>query len=217
MCELQRKCSPFLFSASLALAGFLSLSGLAQGQLINVDQEIGVHDLPSMLAPSRHSSDVLATSLATIIHDSEVCCRKDSALEFSVERADPKSLQDVATRLNGRHVLGDGRSVMVKAEFLPADKANAGYLIGAMTTQHAMLMQWNSHIYVIHGLIYLWMASGGSPDRSPDTGGALTTVVHKFLLWDTGYSDSRREVVFNRDTDDLSKVQGFLFVDVKPQ
>jgi len=24
-------------------------------------------------------------------------------------------------------------------------------------------------------------------------------------------------VVFNRDTDDLSKVEGFLFVDVKPQ
>jgi hypothetical protein len=42
-------------------------------------------------------------------------------------------------------------------------------------------------------------------------------VIHKFLLWDTRYSDSRREVVFNRETDDLGKVDGFLFVDVKPQ
>ena len=154
------------------------------------------------------------TSLATILHSPEICCGKDSALDDSVERADPKSLQDVANKLDGRHLLSDGRPIMVKAEFFSADKANAGFLVSAFTNQHALLMQWNSHLYIIHGLVYFWMATGGG---TVETGtGGFQTVVHKFLLWDTRYSDSRREVVFNRDTANLSKVQGFLFIEVKP-
>jgi hypothetical protein len=65
---------------------------------------------------------------------------------------------------------------------------------------------------VVHGIVYQWTASGDT-----DSGVQTGTMIHKFLLWDTRYSDSRREVVFNRETDDLGKVDGFLFVDVKPQ
>lgn len=184
----------------------------SHAQVLNVDQEIEVHDLASIVSPSEHSSDVLITSLATIIHNPEICCRKNSALEDSVQRADPKSLQDVAVKLNGRHLLADGRPVIINAVFFPADQANAGSLVKTFTEQHAPLMQWNSHIYVVHGLVYFWNQSG-----STDTGVTTVPVVHKFLLWDTRYSDSHREVIFNRDTDDLKNVQGFLFVDVKGQ
>jgi hypothetical protein len=211
MSEFHRKCSSFLGSACLPLAGLFCLTGLAFGQLLNVDQEIEVR-LSSITSPSPHSSDVLVTSLTAIIQDSEVCCGRDSALEDSVAKADPKSLQDVAAKLNGRQLLGDGRPIMVNAEFFPADKMSASYVVAAMTSQRAPLMEWNSHIYVVHGLVFFW-AESGTPDapRSP------VPVVHKLLLWDTRYSDSRREVVFNRDSDDLGKVQGFLFVQVKPQ
>jgi hypothetical protein len=58
----------------------------------------------------------------------------------------------------------------------------------------------------------MWTARS-TPEGSEQTG----TVIKKFLLWDTRFSDSRREVVFNRDTDDLGKVEGFLFVDAKSQ
>lgn len=191
---------------------FLSVCALAHAQLLNVDQQIEVNDLPSIVSPSPHSSDVIVTSLTTILHDPGVCCGRDSALEDSLQKADPKSLQDVAAKLNGRHLLQDGRPIVVNAEFFSPDKMNAGYLVTTMTAQRAGLMQWNSHIYVVRGLIYMWMANITS-----DGGGGPYTVVHKFLLWDTRYSDSRREVVFNRDTDDLSKVQGFLFLQVKPQ
>jgi hypothetical protein len=191
---------------------FVALSGLARAQVLGVDQQIEVSDLPSIVSPSRHSSDVLATSLATIIHDPEVCCGKDSALEYSLERADPKSLQDVAAKLNGRQLLSDGRPIMVNAEFFPTDKMSAGYLVTAMKGQRAGLIEWNSHIYILHGLIYFWDQSG-----SADVGASIVAVAHKFLLGDARYSDSRREVVFSRDTDDLSKVQGFLFVQVKRQ
>jgi hypothetical protein len=195
----------------LCLAGLFLLTP-AYAQILNVDQEIDVAGLPSIVSPSRHSSDVLITSLATIIHDPEVCCGKDSALEDSVQRADPKSLQDVAARPNDRHLLADGRPIMVNAEFFSIDKMSAGYLVTTMTAQRAGLMEWNSHVYVLHHLIYFWNQSG-----SADVGVSTVPVVHKFLLWDTRYSNSRRELVFNRDTDDLTKVQGFLFVQVKLQ
>jgi hypothetical protein len=67
--------------------------------------------------------------------------------------------------------------------------------------------------YVVHGIVYMWTAN-----YDPISGsGGTSSLIHKFLLWDTRYQDSRREVVFNRDSDDLSKVQGFLFVEAKPQ
>jgi len=73
-------------------------------------------------------------------------------------------------------------------------------------------MEWNSHLYVLHGLIYLWITN-----YHPDTGKSTSPVIHKFLLWDTRYSDSRREIVFNREIDDPKGIEGFLFVEAKPQ
>lgn len=77
----------------------LALGGFAYGQLLYQDQEIEVHDLRSLTARSPHSSDVLLTSLETVFHDREICCGKDSALEDSAAAGDPKSLKDVASKL----------------------------------------------------------------------------------------------------------------------
>jgi hypothetical protein len=41
-------------------------------------------------------------------------------------------------------------------------------------------------------------------------------MIHKLLLLDTRYSGPRREVIFNRDTDDWGKVQGMLRLSVTP-
>jgi hypothetical protein len=183
----------------------------AYGQVLYQDQILEVRELPSLLAGSPHRADVLLTSLDTIFHDREICCGKDSALEDSAGAADPKSLKDVASKLQGRHLLSDGRPIMVTATYVTPDAVNSGMLITWFQNHHAALMQWNSRIYVVHGIVYQWTANG-TPD-STQTG----TVIHKFLLWDTRYSDSRRELAFNRETDDLGKVDGFLFVDVKPQ
>jgi hypothetical protein len=192
----------------LCLAG----SSSAQGQLLYQDQEIQVHDLPSLTARSAHSADVLLASLDTVFHDHEICCGRDSALEDSVGAADPKSLRDVASKLQGRHLLGDGRPIMVAATYSTPDAVNSGVLIQWFLNQHAALMRWNSHVYVVRGIVYVWTASS-APQGSGQTG----TVIKKFLLWDTRFSDSRRELVFNRDTDDLTQVEGFLFADAKPQ
>lgn len=200
-------------SRALRVVALLYLAcGVAQGQVLYQDQVLESGNLPSLTARTPHRADVLLTSLDTVFHDHDICCGKDSALEDSAAAADPRSLRDAASRLQGRHLLSDGRPIVVTATYLTPDAVNSGLLITWFLNHHAALMQWNSRVYVVHGIVYMWTASG-----SPDSGEQTGTLIHKFLLWDTRYSDSRREVVFNRDTDDLSKVQGFLFVDAKPE
>ena len=196
----------------LSAGSFLGFSNPVSGQVLNQDLTLEVSSLPRITARTPHSGDALLASLDTVFHDPDICCGKDSALEDSAAAADPKSLRDVAGKLEGRHLLGDGRPIKVTAEYLTPDEVNAGHLISMMTQQHAPLIEWNSHVYVVHGIVYLWIASG-----SPDSGATEESVIHKFLLWDTRYSDSRREVVFDRTTEDANKVQGLLFLEAKLQ
>jgi hypothetical protein len=183
---------------------------LARAQYAYPEQEIHVHDLPMLTAQSEHSSDMLAAAVATVLHDKEVCCGKDSALQDSLERADHKSLKDIANRLQGRHLLGDGRPIMVTTEYLTPDQVSAGHLVYMLAANHAPLMMWNSHAYVVCGASYVETVDN-------DSGGTIAYSIHKFFLWDTRFSDSRREVTFDRVTEDPGKVQGLLFLEAKPQ
>jgi hypothetical protein len=181
----------------------LALCCLAHGQAFYPNQEIHVHDLPSLTARSTHAPDVLAASLEMVFNDKEVCCGKDSALEDTIQSCDPKSLKDIGSKLQGRHPLSDGRVVTVTAEYLTPDQVSAGHLISMLEANHAPLMVWNSRLYVVNGVSY---AEAFNAD-----GGAYY-VTHKFYLQDTRFSDSRREVSFDRVTEDASKVQGLLFL-----
>jgi hypothetical protein len=172
------------------------------------DQEIHIHDLPSLTAQSKHASDLLAASLEIVFNDKQVCCGKNSALEDSVQSSDPKSLKDIASKLQGRHLLSDGRPVIVTAEYLTTDQVNAGHLISMLVANHAPLMMWNSHLYVVDGLSYV---------ENVDAHGGVSYVTHKFSLQDARFSDSRREVSFDRLTEDAGKVQGLLFLQAAPQ
>jgi hypothetical protein len=196
---------------SVLIGACLALSCFVFGQVTNQDIEVEVHGLPSLMAKSKDPTEVLLTSLDTVIHDGDICCGKDSALADSVSSADPESLKDVATRIDGRHLLSDGRPIVVKATYLAPEAINTG-LIATLSNQHAALLEWNSHLYVLYGAVYLWV--GG---YDPEGGGGPTTSIHKLLLWDTRYFDSRRSVVFNRETDDVSKLQGMLLVEAKLQ
>ena len=200
--------SRFLFcvAAKSALAIFVFFfCRFTHGQILSQDQEIRVHDLPMLTAKSHDPSDVLLASLETILHDKEICCGKDSALEDSLAAADPKSLQDINARIEGRHLLSDGRPIQVETIYLTAAMVNGPNMIHQVLKQSASLIQWNSHLYVLHGVVFVW---------DSDSGGNSVTVIHKLLLWDLRYADSRREVVFTRGVDDAAKVEGVLFAKV---
>jgi len=90
---------------------------------------------------------------------------------------------------------------MVTAEYMPAATINASDLIGRITQNHALLMQWNSHLYVVYGVIY---------QQTVDQDGSVLNAIHKLLLLDPRFSDARREVSFDRSTDDWGKVESLL-------
>ena len=193
---------PTSFIAILCLA----LGACASGQESYINLEVQVSDLPVLQAHSKDPSDVLAASLGTVVQDREVCCGKDSALDDSLQRADPASLPDVAAKLQGRQLLGDGRPIMVTAKFIAPDAINSYLLLETLRQKHALLMQWKSHLYVCYGVTYR---------KDYDANGNVTYTILTFRLIDTRYSDARREVVFDRETDDWSKVQGVLWVGVE--
>jgi len=174
-----------------------------------ITQEVHVTGLRVLMARSHEPSDVLLTSLDTIIHNTVFCCGTDSALADSAEKADPGSLKDIAGKLQGRHLLNDGRPIAVTATYIEPPAISAGMLIGTLRGQHALLMEWKSHLYVCYGVTY-----GKYYDSNS---GAEVDSIYKFQLLDTRYADSRREVVFNRETDDWSKVQGMLWLTVGRQ
>jgi hypothetical protein len=193
-----RRASHFIAIVSLALGA------CAYGQESYINLEVHVSDLPTLPAHSKEPSDVLVTSLGTILQDREVCCGKDSALDDSLQRADPASLPDIAAKLQGRQLLSDGRPIMVTAKYIAPDALNAYLLLETLQEKHALLMQWRSHFYVCYGVTYR---------KDYDANGAVTYTILTFRLIDTRYSDARREVVFDRATDDWTKVQGVLWVE----
>jgi len=202
------RCLPPL-SLWLVFIAYVTLDGPAEAQQMYIDLEERVSGLPSLVAGSHDPADLLSTSLDTIIHDRTICCGRNSALEDSVERADPLSLKDAASKLQGRHLLSDGRSISVAAEFWPTEAADCLRIVSSLKDNHALLMAWNSHLYVVYGVVYR------SVPYSRETGPSC--VLRRLRLRDTGFSDSRRQVEYNRETDEPAKIQGFLYVAVTSQ
>jgi hypothetical protein len=185
------------------------LSAPATAQALSPEREMSVHDLPVITARSTHAADVLAASLETVLRNPEVRCAKNSALDDALQAADPHSLKDVASRIQGRHLLSDGRPIAVTTEYLTPTEVNAGHLIYMVLNQHAALMEWDSRLYVVTGVTYV--------ENTDYTTNTVTSIVHKFLLQDVRFSDSRREAWFDRLTDDAGRIQGLLFVDTTAQ
>jgi hypothetical protein len=185
------------------MVSWLVVCGVAYGQIYSPEREVRISDLPGLTAASKNGSDVLAASLEIILRDAGVCCGRNSALGDRVQLADPKSLRDIADKLRGKHVMSDGRTVTVTADFVPAAAVNVGQLIGMILAKRATLMEWNAHLYVVYGVTY---------DEGVDENGAILDSILKILLVDTKFSDERRELLFNRASDDWGKVQGILTV-----
>jgi|SRR5208282_2586227 len=183
----------------------LVLAGCAFAQVAYPNLEVHVSGLPTLKARTKDPLDVLKTSLDTILNNREVCCGKDSALADSLEKSDPASLKDIAAKLQGRQLLGDGRPIMVTASYIAPDEIGADALINTLQGKQPLMMEWNSHIYVLYGVTYR---------KDYDVNGGVIDTILTLLLLDTRSGDSHREVVFNRATDDWSKVQGMLRVTV---
>jgi hypothetical protein len=188
---------------------------LAHGQdssagypVIRPGLELRIPNLPSLKARTKDRSDLLLTCLDIIFHNHDICCGRDSALEDSAQQADPRSMKDIVTKLQGRHLLGDGRPIMVSVIDMMPYSANPTAIMDALAKQQALLLMWNSRLYVLSGTLY---------DEALYQDGTRTDTVNKFYLLDTRYSDARRDVTFTRTKDDWNNVQGLLMLSFAPQ
>jgi len=209
-----RKNRSFLTTRALFVCLMLACTSITaalgqdtSGYVFHPNQEVRVANLPVVSAQSTNPSAVLAAALETILHDKPVCCGKNSALEDTVFSA-LLSLDELSSKLQGRHVLNDGRSVMVNAEYVPQSSITPDLMISALMDQHALLIEWKSHLYVLYGAIF---------DETVYSSGQRQFAIHKLLLRDPRFSDHRRDIEFNRETDDWGKVQGLLTLDVARQ
>ncbi len=176
------------------------------------NQEIIVTNLPPLVAPSTERSAALGATLEIALHDKGVCCGKDSALEdvaLYATLSGPVSLKELCAKLQGRHLLSDGRAILVNAEYVSQSSTNAGLIVGSLKGQHPMLIEWESRVYLLYGAIFNETRDTGSGDRA--------YAIRKLLLLDPRFSDQRRVTEFDRETDDWSKVRGFLIVKFVPQ
>jgi hypothetical protein len=192
-------------SIFFALASCLANAQENRNSVFLANQEVRVANLPSLTAPSTHRSAVLATALEIILNDKAVCCGKDSALQDAVSYAtltDPVSLKELSAKLQGKHPLNDGGAIVATSEYVPQSSISPGLIVATLRDQHALLIEWKSHLYVLYGATF---------DENRDLGsGERDYAIHKLLLLDPRFSDQRRETEFNRETDDLSAVQGLL-------
>ena len=104
----------------------MMFSGFAFGQdtggwrLYRPNQEVRVPQLPALTARSHDPSDVLLAALGIVFNDPSICCGRDSALEDRALAADPSSLKEIASKVEGKQLLSDGRPIMITADFVPS-------------------------------------------------------------------------------------------------
>lgn len=158
-----------------------------------------------VVSSSPNAAAILSAELETILHDPELCCGKDSALEDAVQTASPLSLKDVSSKIEGRHLLNGGRSVSVTAEYLASDSIHPDDILAPLFKEHALLIKWKSQLYILDGAVF---------DETVDYSGQKQYVIQKLLLLDPRFPDKRMQRTFNRQSDDWKDVQGILKVSV---
>lgn len=204
LCRMDRPVwSVRAFFTCLVLATLATVWGFAQdapGYVFHPNQDVRVTHLPTITAQAANRAAVLAAALETILQDKAVCCGKNSALEDTV-LSTPLPLRELSAKLQGKHVLSDGRSVMVSADYVPQGSITPDLMISSLMDQHAMLINWGSHFYVLYGAIF---------DETVYADGQRQFAIRKLLLLDPRFSDQRRDVEFNRENDDWGKVEGLL-------
>ena len=84
---------------------------------------------------------------------------------------------------------------------MASDSINPGQIVSCLLGNRALLMEWKSRLYVVYGAGF---------DEKLYYSGQRDYIIHKLFLLDLPFSDSRREVAFNRESDDWGKVQGLL-------
>jgi hypothetical protein len=94
---------------------------------------------------------------------------------------------------------------MVSAEYVPQTSIRPDLLISSLREQHALLIEWRTHFYVLHGVVF---------DKTVYSSGRTQLAIRKLSLRDPRFSDDRAEVEFNRGANDWGEIQGLVKLSV---
>lgn len=169
--------------------------------VVHPNQKVQIASLPSAVAASTSESAVLAASVATAVMERDVCCDRNSALEDQITSAKKGSLREVGEELRGKHYLDNGSPIFVADQYWPGASVNADDIVASLMAQRPLLIDWNGRLYVMYGAVF---------DEYKYNSGLAVHVIRTLLLVDARFSDRRRYVSFNRQTDDWGKVTGLL-------
>jgi hypothetical protein len=192
--------STFLLIAVMAYCIIANSQADSGTYVLHPNQEVRVASLPSTVAASTSGSAVLTASVATAVLERDLCCDQNSALENQISSAKGLSLKELGEKLRGKAYLNDGSQVLVADRYWSGASVSPQDIIGSLMAQRPLLMDWNSHLYVLYGAVF---------DEYRYQSGTVHAI-HTLLLIDTRFSDRRRYVSFNRQTDDWEKVTGLL-------
>ena len=191
-----------LLSASILLISCAAAFAQTEGQpppLTLLNREVRVSALPAVVADSRSQSDVMSASVAIAVIDPAICCGRHSACEDQMGSS--RSLKELGEKLRGKHSLDSGSSVTIVDQYWPGSSINADVLVNTLVAQRPIIIDWNGHIYVVSGVVF---------NEYKYSDGSNVHAIRKLQLVDPRYSDSRRNLVFDRETDDWTKVSGLL-------
>jgi hypothetical protein len=104
-------------------------------------------------------------------------------------------------KLRGTAYLADGSAIIIADQYWPGASVRAEDILSSLMAQRPLLMGWAGHLYVLYGAMF---------DEYRYQNGTAVHAIRTLLLVDTRFSDRRRYVSFNRQTEDWGKVSGLL-------
>lgn len=191
----------------LLLIAAASAQDYSDGYYVIPNQQVLV-PVTARTVPSKDASAPLQAALATIFQNPELCCGPNSSLENAAATSATVSTGELAAKLEGRHVLSDGRTFVVKADLIQPATMNVTQVVAPLKENRTVLMQWNSRWYLLIGADFEeWVYDSGRRDYS----------IHKLRLLDFSNPSAPKEAVFDRQKDDWAKVQGLMLLSAAPQ
>ncbi len=189
---------------TIVFAVFLSGSSRAQdvpieGEVVHPNLRITVPNLPALTAVDQSGTAVAKAGLDIIFSAAKLKCEGSFHLESVMDGYAGPRLRTLTRQIASAPCTVDGRAARVTAWFVPNGEIQADSLIVPLAEGYPLLLRWKDVLYVLYGVVY---------DEHLRYNGSRDNVIRELLLIDPRYSDERRLVVFRRDKDDFTQVEG---------
>ncbi len=186
----------------------LAAQDISDAGVFHPNQRVTVPDLAPVTAPDASASTVAKAAVAILLSASKIQCDPSSHVENVAEEYAGPSLRTLAGKLSGASCTVEGRRIGITATFVPNGEIQGDNLIASLIAGKPLLMAWSTNLYVLYGVVY---------DETLHSDGSRVNSIRELLLIDPRYSDKRRLVVFRRESDDFTRVEGIAMIGVHRQ